>query len=395
MTMQFSQLVQRVAGDGADAWRFHNAALAARARGEDALILSVGDPDLATPAPVVERAMAALQAGDTHYTEVRGRHALREAIARQHARRCGQAVDPEQVAVVCGAQNALMVSLLCLAQAGDEVLSPDPMYPTYPATIEASGARLVRVPLQAADGFRFDPAALRAALTPRSRVLVLTTPANPSGMILSASELAAIGECAREHGLWLVVDEVYAGLAPGGAVPSLARELPQQVVTVGSLSKTHAMCGWRVGWLVGPRELIDHVENLLLCMLYGLPGFIQEAAITALGLADEAEQRARDYCARRAQRMLEQLQGIPELRPLPPQAGMFMLLDVRGTGLSGREFAAGLYERERISVIDGDAFGRQTRDFVRLGFATEEALLDEAGRRLRRYCDELRASRSR
>lgn len=393
--MKFSSLVQRIGGDGADAWRIHYAALAARERGEDTIILSVGDPDLATPEAVVARAVEALHAGDTHYTPVRGRLALRTAIAEQHYRRCGHLVNAEQVVVLSGAQNALMVALLCLAETGDEVLSFDPMYPTYPATLEASGARVVRVPLNPQNSFRFDLDALRRAVTPRSRVLTFATPGNPTGLILSEQDLAGIADVAREHDLWIVADEVYAGLAPGGSVPSLARELPERVVTIGSLSKTHAMCGWRLGWMVGPRELIDHTENLVLCMLYGLPGFIQEAAATALGMAGEAEQRARAYCDRRAALMLEHMQGVPGVSALMPEAGMFMLLDVRGTGLQGRSFAEGLFREQGVSVIPGDAFGTQTLGFVRVGFATEEALIVEACRRMRLYCEALAANRVR
>ena len=387
--------MRELGGDGADAWLIHYAALAARERGEDAIILSVGDPDLATPEAVVARAVEALHAGDTHYTPVRGRMALRTAIAEQHYRRCGQLVNPEQVVVLSGAQNALMVALLCLSETGDEVLSLDPMYPTYPATLEASGARVIRVPLNPQNGFRFDLDAMRRAITPRSRVLTFATPGNPTGLILSEEDLAGIADVAREHDLWIIADEVYAGLAPGGSVPSLARKLPERVVTIGSLSKTHAMCGWRLGWMVGPRELIDHTENLVLCMLYGLPGFIQEAAVTALGIAGEAEQRAREYCDRRAALMLEHMQGIPGISALVPQAGMFMLLDVRGTGLQGRSFAEGLFREQRVSVIPGDAFGTQTLGFVRVGFATEEALIVEACRRMRLYCEALAANRVR
>jgi len=391
MTVNFSQLVKRVGGDGADAWGTHYRALAAKERGENVIILSVGDPDVATPAPVVERAVYALQAGDTHYTAIRGRSALRERIARLHERRCGQRLDPEQVIVLCGAQNALLVSMLCLTQPGDEVLTFDPMYSTYPASLEASGATIVRVPLDQDHGFKVDLDRLRSAITPRSRVLSFATPGNPTGSILSATELAGIGELARAHDLWIVADEVYAGLAPGGRVPSLAEQMPERVVTIGSLSKSHAMCGWRVGWMTGPRELIDHAENLVLCMLYGLPGFIQEAAITALDMAEETEGEMRSYCERRAALMLEHLQGIPGIRPLPPQAGMFMLIDVRDSGQDGGEFARRFFDRHGVSIIAGGAFGAQTRDCVRLSFAVDEPLIVEACARLRRYCTDLGA----
>lgn len=384
--MKFSQLVARVGGDGADAWNIHYLALAAKERGENVIILSVGDPDVATPAPIVERAVTALQGGDTHYTAIRGRTALRRRIAELHARRCGQTVDPDQVIVLCGAQNALLVAMLCLTEAGDEALTFDPMYSTYPASFEASGAKLVRVPLDAENGFRVDIERLRKAITPRSRVLAFATPGNPTGAVLSAVELAAIGELAVEHDLWIVADEVYAGLAPGGVVPSLARELPDRVLTLGSLSKSHAMCGWRVGWMIGPRALIDHAENLVLCMLYGLPGFVQEAAVTALAIAAETESAMRDYCAKRSALMLEHIQGIRGIEPLPPQAGMFMLVDVRGTGLDGATFAEGFFREHGVSVIAGGAFGAQTRHCVRFSFAVEEAMIVEACARLRRYC---------
>src|SRR5579862_9393619 len=151
-SVKFSALVQRISGDGADAWLTHYEAVAARERGEDVIILSVGDPDLDTPAPVIERAIAQLRAGDTHYVPAAGRPQLRQAIAQAHAARTGQVVTADNVVFLSGAQNALFVASLCLAGPGDEVLTFEPLYPTYPATIEASGARMVRVPVQAAPG---------------------------------------------------------------------------------------------------------------------------------------------------------------------------------------------------------------------------------------------------
>jgi arginine:pyruvate transaminase len=383
--MKYSNLVDRIAGDGADAWTTHYAASAARDRGEDVVILSVGDPDLDTPRPVVERAIEALGSGDTHYTEVPGREALREAIAKAHCERTGQEVGAANVIFLAGAQNALFTASLCIAGPGDEVLAFEPLYPTYPATIEVSGARMVRIPAPAASGFRPDLDALQAAITPRTRAIFFATPNNPSGAILSAADLAVIGELARRHALWVVVDEVYAGLAPSGRVPSLASSLPGQVVTIGSLSKTHAMPGWRAGWLIGPKPLVVHAEALAICMLYGLPGFIQEAALTALGIASEAESRMREFCASRRDFVLAQLEGIDGLRCSTPDAGMFMLIDVRGSGLSGYEFMSELYRLEGVSVLDGGAFGEGTAGFVRLCFATDEATLRKGCARIRRF----------
>jgi arginine:pyruvate transaminase len=383
--MRYSPLVERISGEGADAWVIHYAARAAHERGEDVIMLSVGDPDLATPAPVLERAIDRLRSGDTHYTPATGREHLREAIAASHRARTGQAVEAAHVIFLAGAQNALFATSLCIAGPGDEVIALEPLYPSYPATLEVSGARMVRVASPASRGFRIDLAALEASITARTRALFFATPNNPSGAILNAADLAVIGDLARRHSLWVVADEVYAGLAPGGRVPSLAAELPDQVVTISSLSKSHSMPGWRAGWLVGPRQLVVHVEAMAQCMLFGLPGFIQEAAVTALGVADAAEYRIREYCAARRDFLLAGLDGVRGLKCFVPDAGMFMLVDVRDTGLSGYDFMCELYRAERVSVLDGGAFGRETAGFVRVCFATDEALLRQAIVRIRRF----------
>jgi arginine:pyruvate transaminase len=382
--MRFSPLVDRIRGEGSDAWRTHYEAAAARDRGEDVIILSIGDPDINAPQAVIERAVERLRGGDTHYTPAPGRLALREAIAQAHTRRTGQAVQADNVLCLSGTQNALFVASLCLAGPGDEAITFDPLYPTYTATIEVSGARLVRAPT--GPGLRPDLNALESLVTARTRAIFWATPNNPSGVILSESELAAIGAIARRHDLWLVSDEVYAGLAPGSKVPSLAATLPERVVTLGSLSKSHSMPGFRAGWLVGPRELTANAAALSMCMLFGLPGFIQEAALTALSIAPETERQLREFCDQRRERFIAGLEGIPNIRVFAPQAGMFLLLDVSDTGLSGYEFMRALYERRKVSVLDGAAFGRNTAHYVRICFATEEATIDAACERIRQFC---------
>jgi arginine:pyruvate transaminase len=182
---------------------------------------------------------------------------------------------------------------------------------------------------------------------------------------------------------------VYAGLAPRGRVPSIAKQLPDRVVTISSLAKSHSMPGFRAGWLVGPAELVKHAESLAMCMLFGLPGFIQEAAVIALQGSDAPEVRIRELCAARRDFLLRALAGVRGIRCCVPDAGMFTLVDVRDTGLTGFEFMSGLFESERVSVLDGGAFGEATRGFVRLCFATDEDTLREATIRIRRYADVL------
>ncbi len=387
--MKFSALVERISGEGADAWLTHYEARADADRGLDVVILSVGDPDIDTPPAVVERAIQALHAGDTHYTPAGGREPLRRAIAALHASRTGQVVGPDQVTVLSGGQNALFAASLCLAGPGDEVIALDPMYTTYPATIEVGGARLVRVQLRAERDFRFDAQDFRAAVTPRTRAVFLTTPNNPTGVTLSAADLAVVAELAERHDFWIVVDEVYAGIAPGGRVPGLAATLAHRVVSIGSLSKSHAMTGWRVGWMVAPRDLIVAVEALTMCMLFGLPGFVQEAAVAAIGLSAQCEEHVRSYLTERGTLMAGLLAGVPGARGWLPDAGMFMLLDVRATGLSSGDFMRALYAEQKVSVVDGAAFGRATDGFVRLSFATQPELIREGCRRIRLFCERL------
>lgn len=386
--MNFSPLVERIAGEGAAAWDLHAEAVAARSRGEDVILLSVGDPDLDTPEPITEAAISALRAGDTHYTEVLGMYPVREAIARYFAGHGGWQAGPENVCIVSGAQNGLFFASMLLLRAGDEAVMLEPGYVTYEATIGASGATPVAVPTRADDGFRADPDAIAAAITSRTRALLLTNPNNPTGVVMTGGELAAIAEIARRHDLWVVSDEVYGALcfdAPHQSIAALPG-MAERTVTVSSLSKSHAMTGWRAGWLIGPEALIGHAANLALCVLYGLPGFVQRATLVALEQADATSKRVRGVLRRRRDLVVERLSSIPGLRVAPPQAGMFVVVDVRGTGLAGADFARRLYDDQGVSVLDASAFGPSAAGHVRLSFTVDEARLEEACRRIRAFC---------
>jgi arginine:pyruvate transaminase len=367
--MQFASLVGRIGGSRVDAWKIHAEAVAAAARREDVIVLSVGDPEFAAPEDITAAAIAALQAGDTHYTTIAGRQPLRERIARQHGRSSGQQVDASQVVVVGGAQNGMFVASLCLCEAGDEVLVPEPLYLTYEATIRASGATLVPVPVRAENGFRIDIPALRDAITARTRAIFLATPCNPTGVV------------------WVVADEVYGALTFEAVHVSMAA-LPgmgERTVTVSSLSKSHAMAGYRIGWVVAPPELIRHMGNLLLCMLYGAPGFTQEAACAALDRYDDVAAQIRDRYRSRRDLVHRLLADVPGLRCPLPEAGMFMLLDIRATGLDSSGFAWGLFRATGVSVLDAQAFGPSAAGFLRMGLVVDEPSLAEACRRIRGY----------
>eukprot|EP01030_Chromulinospumella_sphaerica_P008133 gene8133-7959_t len=382
--MRYSPFVERISGESVSAWDIHYAAVEARGRGEDVIVLSVGDPDFATASAICETAVDALRAGDTHYTHVLGRPALREAIAAKQSRLQGIAVHADNVALVAGAQNGLFATSLCLFSHGDEVLVPEPMYLTYEACIHASGARIATIEQPAANGFRLTRAALEKAITAKTRGIALATPCNPTGNVYSREELEWVAEVAREHDLWVISDEVYGQITydqPHLSIASLPG-MAERTVVLNSLSKTHAMTGWRVGWVVAPTALVGHLDNLLLCMLYGLPGFIQEAAIKALELDDEVVSDARTVYRRRRDLVVAGLGGIADLDCRVPQAGMFMLVDVRRTGLSSMDFAWQLFRATGVSVLDAQAFGASAEGFVRISFTVADDTLKDACQRI-------------
>ncbi|BAQ76700.1 arginine/pyruvate transaminase [Pseudomonas sp. Os17] len=393
--MRYSPFVQRISGESVSAWDIHYAAIEARGRGEDVIVLSVGDPDFATDARISAAASAALEQGDTHYTHVLGRPALREAIAAKQRRLLGIEVSADNVALVAGAQNGLFATSLCLFSSGDEVLVPEPMYLTYEACIHASGAKIACVQQPAANGFRLTAAALEAALTDKTRGIALATPCNPTGNVYSREELEAVAEVARKHDLWVISDEVYGQLTYDRDHLSIASMpgMAERTVILNSLSKTHAMTGWRVGWVIAPPALVGHLDNLLLCMLYGLPGFIQEAALKALELDEEVIGSAREVYRRRRDLVVAGLKSVHLLDCREPEAGMFMLVDVRRTGLSSMDFAWQLFRATGVSVLDAQAFGASAEGFVRISFTVADEVLKDACQRIAGFVETLGAQR--
>lgn len=382
--MRLSSLVDRIGGETAAAWDLHAAAVKAKTAGRDVIVLSIGDPDFDTPTPIMDRSDAAMRAGDTHYAAVEGRIALREAIAEQQMKIGGGTVTPDQVCTYSGAQNALFATALCLLEPGDQVVVPEPCYVTYEATIKTPGADWVLVPQPGATGFRPDPDAIGRAITDRTKAIFLITPNNPTGVVMTRDELSAIADIAKKNDLWVVSDEVYGALTFDTEHVSIA-SLPgmaERTVTISSLSKSHAMTGWRLGWAIGPDTLMAHMAKLSLCMLYGMPGFIQEAAVTALRDCEDDVDRIRDAFRRRRDLVVERFAVIPGLKSVVPDAGMFLMTDVRGTGLDAQTFCQALFDETGVSLLNAQPFGPSSEGHVRISFASSETELTEACNRI-------------
>ena len=382
--MRYSALTQRIAGDGAAAWQIHDRALQLREQGVDVLLLSIGDPDFATPEPIVQAAIASLLAGDTHYPPVRGSPGLRDSIARRHRQRCGQAVDANHVIVLPGAQCAVYCVAQCLLDPGDEVIVAEPMYVTYEGVLGACAAKVVPVPVSAQNGFRVAPADVAARITPRTRAILLNSPNNPSGASLPLSVWQQLAALCIGHDLWLISDEVYSELLYEGAhiSPASLPGMAERTATINSLSKSHAMSGWRVGWVIGAKPLIDHLEHLSMCMLFGIPEFVQKAAQVALDEEHPQLALMREEYRRRRDLVCISLGDCPGLQPIWPDGGMFVMVDVRGTGATAQEFSQQLLEHYSVSVLAGEAFGASAAGYIRIGLVLDCKQLAKACERI-------------
>ncbi|MSP82653.1 MAG: aminotransferase class I/II-fold pyridoxal phosphate-dependent enzyme [Alphaproteobacteria bacterium] len=391
--MRYAPFVKRLENKGSRAWEIHGAGLERIAKGHDVIMLSIGDPDFETPSGIVEAAVASLRAGNTHYSWIEGSPELRRAIAERFHRLNGVAVGADSIVVTQGAQGALFSAMVCVAGPGDEVIVPEPMYVTYEAVVGAAGATLVTVPLRGERGFHLDPADLAEAVTSRTRAVLLNTPHNPTGAVLSRDELAAVGAICRRHDLWLISDEVYATItfAAPHISPATLPEIADRTIVVESLSKSHAMCGWRVGWIVAPGELPHHLYNLGLAMHYGLPSFIQTAAIDAVRSEDAAAAAMRETYRTRRDLVADRVRNLPLLDCVVPEGAMYVMVDVRGTGLASETFARRLLDEADVAVLPADGFGPSGAGYVRWSLTVPtprlEMALDRLGGFARRMAD--------
>jgi arginine:pyruvate transaminase len=387
--MKYASITDRLAGLGSGKWEVHYRARALKAEGREVIELTIGEPDIPTDAALLDICDAAMRAGRTRYSSGRGEPALLDAIAAKYSRRTGRQIGTDQILCFPGTQSALFAVMAGLVESGDAVLIPDPYYATYEGVVRATGATVVPVPTWDEHRFHLQAADLEAAITPRTRALLLNTPHNPTGAVLTAEEVAAIGAVCRKHDLWLVSDEVYEDLIFEGrfASPFDRADLAERTIVVSSISKSHAAPGFRSGWAVGPVEFCNRLLPVSEIMLFGGQPFIADMTAHALTHDIPTAALMRAAYRRRSDLVCATLAPCPALRALPPEAGMFLLVDVRGTGLTGDAFARGLLEAEAVAVMPGASFGAQAEGFIRLSLTVPDDMLAEACRRILRFAD--------
>lgn len=366
--MRLTAITERLAGLGGGKWETHLKARAMVEAGADLVEMTIGEPDVPTPQELCGAAALALQSGRTGYSNGRGEAGLCAALAESYTKSRGRQFSPENILCFPGTQTALYTVMQGVADAGAEVLVGDPMYATYEGVIRASGAEPVPVPLCPESGFRLQAEDIAARITPRSRAILLTTPHNPTGAVLTAEDVRKIGELAIKHDLWIISDEVYEHLVFEGAEfvsPLSDPDLVDRVIAVSSISKSHAAPGFRSGWCVGPAAFCTALLPVSETMLFGNQPFIADMTEKAVRDGSSVAAGMASRFAARAGVLERRLHSETPLTVHQPDAGMFALVNVSGIGMDGDTYAWDLLEHG-VSVMPGSAFGESLTDWVRV-----------------------------
>ena len=366
-----------------------------RAEGRNIIGLATGTPDFDTPAHIKEAGKAAIDVDLAYitYTHSAGLPELREAVVAKLARENDVRASVEEVLVTIGVKQGLFTAAQDCFDPGDEVLIPTPTWVTYEACFRLAGAVPVFVACRPEDGFRADPERLAAAITPRTRAIMLNSPGNPAGGVIPADSLAAIARLAERHDLLVFSDEIYEHMVYDGHRHVSIASLPgmfERTLTFNGLSKTYAMTGWRVGYVAGPRTILRDMQKIHTHSVTCAAAFAQKAAAVAL---DGPQDTLREYIrvlGERRRQLLDGLNGIPGVRCAPPDGGIFCFPDVTALGPDDRAISAAFLEQALVSSLPGSAFGPGGEGHLRINFARRDpADIDEAIDRLRRASERL------
>jgi aspartate aminotransferase len=348
-------------------------ARALEAQGRDIIHLEIGEPDFPTPDNIVEAAYASIRNGATHYTPAAGIMEAREAVARYVHKWTGASPQPQQVVMVPGSKNVLHFALLSLVEPGDEVIYPDPGYPIYHSLAQFVGARPVPIPIRESNDFRLDVEELRSLVTDRTRMLIVNSPANPTGGALTRADCEAIAELANERDLVVVSDEIYGRLVYDGEHVSLYSMpgMQERTILMDGVSKAWAMCGWRLGWGVMPVDLAERFAKLMINTSSCAAAFTQMAAIEAFEApeSDRAVDMMRAEFRRRRDLLVDGLNRIPGVRCHKPAGAFYVFPNIEGTGWDERALADSLLTDAGVAALWGTAFGRYGKGYLRFSYA--------------------------
>lgn len=381
-TIQLADCMSRLGSE--TAFEVLARAKALEAQGREIIHLEIGEPDFDTPAHIIEAGIAALRAGHTHYTPAAGIPALRQAIADYIAGSRNVEVEPQQVVVTPGAKPIMFFVILALLQPGDEAIYPNPGFPIYESMINFVGAKAVPLPLRQANDFRFDPDEFRQLVTERTKLIILNSPQNPTGGVLTEQDLAVVAEVARQGNIRVLSDEVYDQILYDGQHVSIMSQpgmLPHTILLDG-FSKSYAMTGWRLGYGVMPVELAEQITKLMINSNSCTAAFTQQAGIAALtGPHEETRAMVADFQARR-EVIVKGLNQIAGFQCATPAGAFYVFPQVTETGRSSKELARYLLEEAGVATLDGGSFGVYGQGHLRLSYANSVANIEQALERI-------------
>ena len=361
-------------------------ARALEAQGRSIIHLEIGEPDFPTPAHVIEAAKQALDQGWTHYGPAQGLPELRQAIAADVSRSRGIQVSPDNVCVVPGGKPIMFFSMMALLNPGDEVLYPNPGFPIYESMIRYLGATPVPLPLLESKGFSFDLNVLRDRLSPKTKMLVLNSPQNPTGGLIPAADIEAVADMVRERDLTILSDEIYCRIVYDG-VPVSITQFPgmlEKTIILDGFSKTYAMTGWRIGYGVMPTTIAQAVSKLMVNSNSCTASFTQRAAIAAVnGPQDDVTAMVAEL-RRRRDAICKGLNEVPGFRCLVPGGAFYAFANVTGTGMSSKDLADFLLAEAGVACLNGGAFGEYGDGFIRFSYANSLPNLMEAVDRIKK-----------
>lgn len=353
--------------------------------GRSVVHFELGEPDFDTPAHIVERACTALHEGKTHYTNSMGIYELREAIARHIRETRGFLPSLDQVLVTPSANVVISYAVGCLLNPGDEMIVQDPCFPTYLGVANFFGVKVVPVSLKESNGLRLDPEDVRKAMTPKTRLILVNSPSNPTGAVLKPEEVEALYRVAEAHDVYLLSDEIYGRMVYGDVrvvSPSTFDSCRERVIVLDGFSKTYAMTGWRIGYVIAPPPVAEKMGLFHQLTSTCLPHFSQEAAIEALsGPQDAVSDMVKEYRARR-DLFVAGLNALPGVRCVEPGGAFYTFPNIEGTGMDDLAFSEMMLEEAGVSMVPGSFFGEAGRGFVRLCYATSRENIEEALRRM-------------
>jgi len=341
-------------------------------QGEKIFHFELGDPGFRSPDVAFEAICKSIQDGETHYTNSSGVPDLRKEVVEFVEKNKRFKTNEKQILITPGANIQIFYAAACIANSGDEIIVPDPAFVSYFSILDFLDIKIIRVPLLEENNFRLNPSDVEKAITDKTKMIIINSPSNPTGSVMTTEEIKEIYEIAKKHDLFLVSDEIYGNIVYNGNYPFSAGQLDncqERVIIIDGLSKRYAMTGWRIGFMIAPENLIRKMALLLETTSSCVSPFIQRAAIAVLRKDEAISLNNVQKLKKRRDVLVEGLNSLPGVKCLNPEGAFYAFPNIKGTGMTGREFCEFMLEKARVAISPGDVFGKYGEDYVRLSYS--------------------------